>query len=77
MYRALIKLTPSPCYLLTLYHHAPLIFNSLQYSALYSQIDGLFQYFSFSIFVAIFFTVLGMELSLTHARQHSTTELHP
>jgi hypothetical protein len=35
IYHALIKLTPSPYYLLILYHHAPLILNSLQYSALY------------------------------------------
>jgi hypothetical protein len=33
-YHAFIKLTPSPL-LLTHYHHAPLIFNSLMYSALY------------------------------------------
>jgi hypothetical protein len=34
IHSVLIKLT-SPCYLLMLYHHAPLIFNTLQYSALY------------------------------------------
>jgi hypothetical protein len=43
MYRALSKLTPSP--LLTLYHHAPLTFNRLLYSALYSYIDGCFNIF--------------------------------
>jgi hypothetical protein len=53
VYRALIKLTSQPPYLLILCHHAPLIFNSIQFSALYSYIDGLFQYFSFS---NIFFT---------------------
>jgi hypothetical protein len=35
IYHALIKLTPSSCYLLILYHHTPPIFNSLLYSALY------------------------------------------
>jgi hypothetical protein len=35
IYHALIKLTPLLCYLLFLYHHAPIIFSSLQYSALY------------------------------------------
>jgi hypothetical protein len=35
IYYVLIKLTSSPHYLLILYHHAPLIFKSLPYSALY------------------------------------------
>jgi hypothetical protein len=47
IYCALIKLLP-PCYFLILYHNAPLIFNSLQYSTSYSHIEELFQYFSFS-----------------------------
>jgi hypothetical protein len=35
MYRAFIKLTPPLHYLLILYHHAPLIFSSLQNSVLH------------------------------------------
>jgi hypothetical protein len=66
-YHALIKLNPSHN-LLIFYHHAPLLFNGLQYThnILYSYIDGLLQYFSFANIFLFFPTSLVYFCSISH-----------
>jgi hypothetical protein len=49
MYISCFNQINSPHYLLFLYHPAPLLFNNLQCIMLYNiNVDGIFQYFSFS-----------------------------
>jgi hypothetical protein len=56
IYCALIKSSPSPCYLLILSHYAPIIVNSLLYRTLY-YIHIWMAYFNifYSLFSNIFF----------------------